>query len=293
MPRGAPLLVASSPDDDVFRSLASSYAAHNPPMLTSKEFSGGITNGAAWYPLPGGMQDWMYLRAGCMELTLEISECKYPAFQFIEGFWRDNQDSMTALLYKGFVGVKGVVKAVVNTSDVDESPEPLVGVEVSVVGRPEVKMKTTSEGEFWRLLMPGKHVLRVEAECCWTELVNVTVEPTNDADDFDPSAAVDNLPLEIIMKYRESMRPSPETKTTSKNEDVHSSTTHYIHEDSSIPASTKYPRVEVEEELTTYSHHAASDAAEELELTTFTGVLNPVMLNENNCRSWKKNRKKF
>jgi carboxypeptidase D len=47
-------------------------------MSKSKEFVGGITNGAAWYPLYGGMQDWNYLHGECLELTLEINEEKWP-----------------------------------------------------------------------------------------------------------------------------------------------------------------------------------------------------------------------
>lgn len=47
---------AASPDDATYRHLASAYANAHATMNTSKEFAGGITNGAAWYPLWGGMQ---------------------------------------------------------------------------------------------------------------------------------------------------------------------------------------------------------------------------------------------
>lgn len=30
------------------------------------------------YPIYGGMQDWNYIYAGCFELTLEISDNKWP-----------------------------------------------------------------------------------------------------------------------------------------------------------------------------------------------------------------------
>ena len=109
------------PDDDTFRFMASIYSHSHHNMSLSKEFPGGITNGAFWYgkfktvsfaqelhvlqeyisfpsllfsficcsttiltktrcryPIYGGMQDWNYIHAGCFELTLEISDNKWP-----------------------------------------------------------------------------------------------------------------------------------------------------------------------------------------------------------------------
>jgi hypothetical protein len=56
-----------SPDDDVFRHLATVYASTHPTMhlgypcnSMDREFQGGIINGAAWYPLIG-KQNFIYI----------------------------------------------------------------------------------------------------------------------------------------------------------------------------------------------------------------------------------------
>ncbi|KAJ7974004.1 Carboxypeptidase SOL1 [Quillaja saponaria] len=67
------------PDDETFRFMASIYIHSHYNMSFSKEFLGGITSGASWYPIYGGMQDWNYIHAGCFELTLEVSDNKWPA----------------------------------------------------------------------------------------------------------------------------------------------------------------------------------------------------------------------
>ncbi|KAH7525072.1 hypothetical protein FEM48_Zijuj06G0186300 [Ziziphus jujuba var. spinosa] len=66
------------PDDETFRFLASAYSRSHHNMSLSKEFQEGITNGPYWYPIYGGMQDWNYIHGGCFELTLEISDNKWP-----------------------------------------------------------------------------------------------------------------------------------------------------------------------------------------------------------------------
>lgn len=60
----------ASPDDATFRHLASAYARAHKDMAASAEFVGGITNGAAWYPVRGGMQVRSAARNGCHSVSV-------------------------------------------------------------------------------------------------------------------------------------------------------------------------------------------------------------------------------
>ncbi|KAF3445470.1 hypothetical protein FNV43_RR10646 [Rhamnella rubrinervis] len=86
------------PDDATFRFLASVYSRAHHNMSLSTEFQGGITNGAYWYPIYGGMQDWNYIYGGCFELTLEISDNKWPPANELPTLWEYNRKSMLNLV---------------------------------------------------------------------------------------------------------------------------------------------------------------------------------------------------
>ncbi len=49
------------------------------PNMESGGFSNGITNGAQWYSISGGMQDWNYIWEGDCDITLEQNEVKWPS----------------------------------------------------------------------------------------------------------------------------------------------------------------------------------------------------------------------
>ncbi|KAJ3683618.1 hypothetical protein LUZ60_013845 [Juncus effusus] len=86
------------PDDLTFKYMASVYSESHYNMSLSTEFPGGITNGAFWYPIYGGMQDWNYINGGCFELTLEISDIKWPKSSEIPIIWEHNRMSMLSLV---------------------------------------------------------------------------------------------------------------------------------------------------------------------------------------------------
>ena len=57
-----------------------------------------ITNGAEWYVVKGGMQDFNYLFSNCMELTLELSCIKKPQAKRLQTEWEFNKQPLLSYL---------------------------------------------------------------------------------------------------------------------------------------------------------------------------------------------------
>ncbi|KAM7350104.1 carboxypeptidase D isoform 2-T3 [Cochliomyia hominivorax] len=181
-----------TPDDDVFKHLSLVYAKNHAKMSrgvacksATPAFENGITNGAAWYPLTGGMQDYQYVWYGCMEVTLEISCCKYPPAYELKKYWEDNQLSLIKFLAEVHRGVQGFV--------FDPNNAPVERASLKIKGR-DVGFQTTKHGEFWRILLPGYYKLEIfadgfkprEIEFVVLEqqptLLNVTLQPSSRTD---------------------------------------------------------------------------------------------------------------
>lgn len=149
------------PDLDVFKHLAEVYSFNHSSMFLGKAcendekgFTNGTTNGADWYLLEGGMQDYNYYWTGCLELTLELSCCKYPPYDQLPTFWQDNKGALLAFISQAHRGVRGVVH--------DGNGNPIPNASLTIKGR-DFSFKTSKVGEFWRILLPGEYVLKVNA----------------------------------------------------------------------------------------------------------------------------------
>ena len=88
------------------------------------------------------MQDFNYLFSN--QITVEVSCCKYPLETTLQGHWEDNKESLLGYLEAVQSGVGGLV-----TSDSGEQWSEVAGIGKNIT--------TTSRGEYWRLLAPGKY----------------------------------------------------------------------------------------------------------------------------------------
>ena len=50
------------------------------------------------------MQDYNYVKAGCMELTIEMGCCKFPESSALYELWLDNKDALITYLQQAHIG---------------------------------------------------------------------------------------------------------------------------------------------------------------------------------------------
>ncbi|XP_068173763.1 carboxypeptidase D [Antennarius striatus] len=147
-----------SPDDSLFHYLAQVYSQNHPVMKTGQPncpdtmeetFKDGITNGAEWYDVPGGMQDYNYLHGNCLEITFELSCCKYPLAAELHKEWEMNRESLLSYIEKVHIGVRGYVKEAVSGTGLTEASIVVAGIDHSIT--------TGKYGDYYRLLLPGSY----------------------------------------------------------------------------------------------------------------------------------------
>ncbi|GAB4823357.1 hypothetical protein N2152v2_010403 [Parachlorella kessleri] len=177
----------ASSDDETFRYLSLVYAQHNPGLLKSQDFENGITNGAAWYGIYGGMQDWDYVAAGDFDVTLELSKNKTPSNLY--QLWEDNRQSLLDyVLTAALGGVRGRVyqsrpdaagavygRKGNSTAPGGRTTTLLLIADVTVEGIDKVVKSKSPYGDFYRPLAPGDYTVMFSAPGYVTETTNVTV----------------------------------------------------------------------------------------------------------------------
>ncbi|XP_044040764.1 carboxypeptidase Z-like isoform X1 [Siniperca chuatsi] len=155
-------MFSPTPDDQVFKLLARTYANSHESMTNENAQCGssrtnsqkGIINGAQWSSLAGSMQDFNYLHTNCFEVTVELGCEKFPPEEELFIGWHENHEALITFMEAAHRGIKGIVK--------DEEGNAMKGVRISVRGiRHDIT--TAENGEYWRLLTPGIHIVTASA----------------------------------------------------------------------------------------------------------------------------------
>ncbi len=143
-----------TPDDAAVIKLALEYSTYNLPMYNGS-FSQGITNGADWYVITGSVQDWSYYATDCIDVTIEVSNTKWPAASTLDGYWDNNRQSLLHYIKASHYGVHGVV------TDADTG-QPLDAT-VTVTGNDKPVHTDPAHGDYYKLLDTGTYELTFSA----------------------------------------------------------------------------------------------------------------------------------
>jgi len=175
-----PTEYSTSPDDETFKHIALAYAQNHPRMGSpntpgcDNKFNpfakqGGITNGAAWYTVEGGMQDFNYLSSNDFEITLELGCDKYPPASALQQEWEDNKESLLEFIWSAHTGFKGVVKDADTRQGIANAlihVRNITRIAKAYRRSDDINHDITSvhDGDYWRLLTPGEYEVIVVAD---------------------------------------------------------------------------------------------------------------------------------
>ena len=156
------------PLDSFVKELSTGYAELNPEMRSSREFPGGITNGATWYVVRGGMQDWSYNWHNDLQITVELSHQKWPDYSEIPKFYKDNRDSMVHYMkdvHRG-AGIKFNRPNVSGTVEIlKTTPENL-----------SLGVFAFTGSEFYKVMPEGEYTFKVKEKNKAQKTVSLLVE---------------------------------------------------------------------------------------------------------------------
>ena len=148
-------------ENDLVKYFAKAYTQggsflENPDLYKSHFMKDGVINGGDWYVIQGSLQDWSYLKTGCLDLTIEVSNRNPATESGVEQVFMYNRDSLMAFIDKADQGVYGKVT--------NSSNEPVSDVKIiaswgdNITG--DIVIKTDKKGYYNRILLPGTYKLK-------------------------------------------------------------------------------------------------------------------------------------
>ena len=159
--------------DDAWWQLVSREYANLAQAVSSSymtDENNGITNGADWYMIGGGRQDYMNGYRQCREITIECSSTKNPNASYLPTFWNYNHNGMLAYMEQCLNGVHGFVYDA-------STNQPLDGVTVTVQDHDDQYsiVSTHEAGDFHRPIKGGTYTFAFTKDGYCPRFIDVTV----------------------------------------------------------------------------------------------------------------------
>jgi Zinc carboxypeptidase/Secretion system C-terminal sorting domain/Carboxypeptidase regulatory-like domain/Ig-like domain CHU_C associated len=167
-------------DQDFYENISVEFATNaqtnspgDPTYMTIDEDAGtfpspGVTNGAAWYVVYGGRQDYMNYYRHAKEVTIELSDTKWISGAQLPNLWNYNKQALLDYIKQANYGFQGIIT--------DESGNPVIA-KISIA-RDALNSWVTSNsdlGDYYKLLEAGTYTVAYEAPGYTTQNINVTV----------------------------------------------------------------------------------------------------------------------
>ena len=143
-------------DDAWYQLISHEYAdlCHTVQSNYMTDYNNGVTNGAQWYMIGGGRQDYMNGYAQCRELTIECSNTKCPNASQMPSFWNINKNSLFAFMNQCIYGIHGTV--------IDQNTQQPLEATITITGHDDdysVVKSHLPEGDFHRPIKAGTYTL--------------------------------------------------------------------------------------------------------------------------------------
>ena len=159
-------------DDAWYQMISHEYAdeCHTVNSNYMSDYNNGITNGAQWYMIGGGRQDYMNGYAQCRELTIECSNTKLPNGNQLPNFWNYNKASLFLFMNQCLYGIHGVVTDSITGEPLDAT--------ITISGHDDQYSTVESHlpaGDFHRPIKGGTWSVIINKDGYCPKVVDVTV----------------------------------------------------------------------------------------------------------------------
>lgn len=165
------------PDNEWYQTLSRAYAdtvhAYAPGGYMD-DLDNGITNGYAWYQVTGGRQDYVNFFLHGREITVELSTSHTPPEEDLENLWEYNYRSLLDLTERAYQGFSVTV-----TDSLSGEPLPAIAVLAGHDWDNSYVETDAGSGTFYRLVIPGTHVVSISSPGYLTRTYRVGVTEGN------------------------------------------------------------------------------------------------------------------